>query len=381
MDLFDLDPQGMDSWPARMAWSFREARILQVAVRMGLFSALHERAKSHSRLATELGADPDMTERLLVALAALNLVIHDRGLWRNCLAATMYLVRDQPLYLGHVIEMASNWWEVYHDLEQLIREGRHGDRYQFWRQKRLGRDEVYLKAMHALALAGQAQRLARHASVLGGRRTLLDVGGAPGTYSVALCQRFATLRVTLLDQAESLSQTEQVIHEFGMEERITLKEADWARERLGNDEYEALMLNHSMVGSEAQGLVQLMRAYEALKAGGVLVVQSFLLDNDLNGSPGAALFNLLDNAFTLEQMRALLAEAGFERITLLFRSELGQDILTAYKPLSSPTDTENELVAYMSPEQEIFAMMRSGEDDSDALTVQRGMRERLVQSN
>lgn len=381
MDLFDLDPQPEEIGPHQLAWSFREARIVQVATRLGLFTQLAQGPLGAWQLAQALRCDPDMTERLLVALAALGLLHHDHDLWQNSLPAALYLVEGQPLYLGESIELAAEWWDVYHDLERLVREGRQGERYRYWQERRLARTTRYLQARHALACAGQAQRLARHLSALSGRRTLLDVGGAPGSYSVALCQRFPQLRVTLMEAAEALPLCKQVVQQFGLEERIQLKEGEWQQAPLGEEAYGALLMSHSLVGSDAQALLQLMRAYEALKAGGLLIVQSFLLDSDWNGGRPAALAHLLGHSFTLEQMRSMLAEAGFERITLLFRAREGNDIFIAYKPLAGPTDPEDELLAHVSPEQEIFALMGMGEGESDGLTVQRRMWERMVQNN
>lgn len=381
MDLFDLEPTLPDAPPNEVAWSFRQARILQVAVRLRLFDALAERAQSSERLAQTLDTDAEMTERLLVALAALGLVVQDEGRWRNRLAAALHLVRGQPLYQGDDIERAADTWELYHHLEQLVREGSSSERFQRWRAAQGARGERHLRALHALALAGQAQRLARLLSALGGRRTLLDVGGAPGSYSLALCQRYPALRVTLLDHTEALAVASKVLQPFAERERIALKEGAWEQGSWAKGEYEALLLSEVLVGQEAQALTYLLRAYEALRPGGLLIVQSFLLDNDLNGPRDAALFHLVGNTFTLEQMRALLGEAGFEQISLLFRATRGPDILSAHKPLEALEEEDGMLMEYISPEQELFAMMGLGEEESDGLTIQRRMWTRLVQSN
>ncbi len=381
MNLFDLEPSHPEHLPNEVAWSFREARILQVAVRLRLFDALDERAQSSVRLASTLATDPEMTERLLVALAALGLVMQDEGRWRNRLAASLHLVRGQPLYQGDDIERAADSWEAYHHLEQLLREGAAGERFQRLQGALLGRGEGHMRALHALALAGQAQRLARLVSAVGARRSLLDVGGAPGSYSLALCQRHPALRVTLLDSADALALATEVLQPFTERERITLEEGEWEQGAWGKGKYEALLLSEVLVGVEAQALTYLMRAHEALRPGGLLIVQSFLLDDDLNGPRDAALFHLLGNTFTLEQMRALLGEAGFEQITLHFRATRGPDILSAHKPLEALEEDDRALMEYISPEQELFAMMGLGEDDSDGLTIQRRMWERLVQTN
>ena len=351
MDLFDLNPQRR--LPSAFAWSFREARILQVAVRLKLFTVLNERPQSAARLAKTLNTDADMTERLLIGLAALDLVSHDNGYWRNKMSAALYLVEGEPLYQGDVIEFAAEVWHRYTNLERIVRHGRQKDDRLFSMQQHSAWQALYLKAMHAIALAGQAQRLARLVP-LAGRRKLLDVNGAPGTYAIALCQRFPALQVTLLDRSKAIVQSRAIIKPFSCADRITLKEEDSSQKTFGRNEYEALLLSHTLDQKESQALVQLMKAYEALKTQGLLIVQSFLLDNDLNGGAAAAVANLFDDLFTLEQMQSMIAEAGFERITVLYRNPEESDILIAYKPSDLPKEPQQQLIEFATPEQELF---------------------------
>lgn len=382
MEFFDLDPLPTDRSPAALAWSFREARIVQVAVRLKLFTGLGEGPQSAERLAARLKCDPAMIERLLVALAALDLVVHDEGLWRNGLAASLYLVAGQPLYQGSAIEWAAQVWNSYHQLERMVRKGRRREERLFSLHQEREWQTLYLKAMHALAVTGQAQRLARLVTPLAGRKRLLALGSAPCTYSIALCQRFPALRATVLEQADALVESEAILTQWDGAERVTLKPLPVEEKGWGRNQYDALLLTRLLLESEAQALTSFMWAYEALKGEGLLIVHSLCLDSDLNGGREAALTNLLDPVLTLDQMRAVLSEAGFERISLLFRHPVEGDILIAYKPADTSSEPEGEMRAFISPEQEIFALMGLGEEEtSDALTIHRRAWERLVQTN
>ncbi len=381
MDLFDLDWQRASGSPIGLAWGFQQARILQVGVRLGLFAALAEEARSVAWLAQTLTCDQEMLERLLIALSTMGLTLHDEGQWRNSMAARLYLLPERPMFLGESIEQAAELWDVYTHLERIVRDGLTDERRQ-WLLARVASGEAkHFKALHALAVAGQAQRLARLASAMGGRRTLLDVGGAPGTYSLALCQRFPALHATLLDSAEGCTAARALLAEAQGGERVAFQEGAWQSDKFGNGTWEALLLGQVLAGSESHVLKLLMRAYEALRPGGLLLLHTFLLDNDLNGPSGAALLHLLHGTLTLDTMRAVMAEAGFEQIALLHRAADAPDILIAYKPLDTLDEPDPFLTEYISPEQELFAMMGLGEDDSDGLTIQRRVWERLVQSN
>jgi hypothetical protein len=200
--------------------------------------------------------------------------------------------------------------------------------------------------------------------MLAGRRSLLDVGGAPGAYSIALCQRYPALRATILDSIDALRLSAPVLEQFDMSGRILLKEAAEQREGFGRNEYDALLMSRNLPGDEASALSELVRSYNALRPGGLMILPMSLLDSDLNGTVGAAFFHMLYGTFTLDQLRALIAEAGFERAALLYREEQGGDIVIAYKPMDESEEDGRFLMEYVSPEQEMFGwraeLSRSG---------------------
>lgn len=329
MDLFELDPQPMANLVHGLAWDFEQARVLQVAVRLDLFTALAHGPVTAAELARALKTDTEMTERLLIALAALDLVRVDRERWANRLAADLYLVAGRPLYQGHTIRHAANLWDLYSDLEQIVRDGAPGGRWPRWRQSTVDQGD-FIRAMHNLAVAGQAQRLARLVDQFAGRRRLLDVGAGPGTYSIALCQRFPTLTATLWDLPESLKIAREIVAGAGLGDRIHFQVGNWETDEFGRD-YDALLMSNILHGPGSMAPEKLIKAYAALTDGGLLVVQDFLLDNDLSGPLSAALFNLRIGAFTVEQMLSVIEEAGFERVSLV--SNAGRTaIVIAFKP-------------------------------------------------
>ncbi|MCB0078507.1 MAG: hypothetical protein KDD73_13920 [Anaerolineales bacterium] len=353
IDFFDLEPSQGGGQPHETAWRFREARIVQVALRLGLFAALAT-PKSVAQLCDSLESDPEMTERLLIVLAALGLVKQDGDIWRNDLVAQLHLVPDSPLYQGAEIERANATWDLFHHLERLVRKGRNDAALRALRERIQQRDR-WQQANHVLALAGQAQRLARVVRRLAGRRHLLDVGGAPGSYSIALCQRFPALRTTLMEtDADSVGLCQQMVTHCALEARITVTQWAWQRQRWGDAAYDALLLNQILVGSESQALTRLARAYRALEGGGLLIVQGHFLNNDLRGPEEAAQRHLLRGTYTLNEISSLIGEAGFERIQLQHRGPPNADILTAQKPLDDGESEVPLMMAYVSPEQELF---------------------------
>lgn len=361
MDIFGLESSLPPPHLSALVWGFRAARLLQVAVRLNLFTVLEQRPCDAYMLAKQLGTDGNMTERVLVALAGLELVRHDMDTWRNSLAASLYLVKGQPLYQGDVIELAAQEWDRYTHLERLVREGRRESQFS------LGQDaqsqNLYLKAIHGLTVAGVAQRLARLVP-LAGRRTLLDVDGAPGTWSVALAQRHPTLRITLMDSNAYGTgiQIVRVLGQFEVAKQISVKAVAGREKSFGTNKYEAVLLSRLMANTDGSTLTQLMRAHEALKKGGLVIVHSYLLDNDLNGSGEATYRYLTDETCTLEQLCSLLEEAGFERISVLHRHPMEGDLIVGYKGDDSLVQEPTELVEVATPE---LAMVGASGNDYD----------------
>lgn len=348
-------------------------------MRLGLFDALEAKAQSAPRLAAALNTDPEMTERLLVALAGMSLVVRDQDRWRNCLPASLYLVSGMPLYQGEVVRRAARIWERYHNLERLVRDGEQPADQE---PAATGRSIADLEALHAIALAGEAQRLARLVTHLASRRTLLIAGGAPGTLALALCQRHPALHITLMDGEAEIEVAERLLAPFEVTSRVTLKRHDWRRERWERGAYEGCLLSRQLGGMEGDALTLLLRAYEALKGGGLLVIHEPLLDSDENGPEEAAMQHVTRPLLSLDQVRGVMAEAGFELVTLQHRDREGMSILTAIKPAEGEETPDSSLLAYISPEQEMFALMGLGEaEDDNGLTVQRRAWRRLVQPN
>ncbi len=378
MDIFGLESSAPSPQFTALAWGFRAARLLQVAVKLDLFTVLEQRPCDAFMLSKQLGTDGNMTERMLVALAGLDLVRHDMDTWRNSLAASLYLVKGQPLYQGAVIDLAAQEWDRYSHLERLVREGRSESLFS------LGQDPEsqsrYIKAIHGLSVAGMVQRLVRLIP-LAGRRTLLDVDGAPGTWTVALAQRYPSLAITLMHDKSTGIELLRVLGQFEVQKQVKFKAMVGREKSLGTNAYEAVLLSRLSANTSGPALAQLMRAYNALKTGGLVIVHSYLLDNDMNGGGEAAFRYLTDDTCTLEQLHTLLEEAGFERVSVLHRHPTDGDLLIGYKGEEPLIDQPTELVEVATPELTMVGATGNEYDEDFLLATHRrawsGVIERL----
>jgi hypothetical protein len=191
--------------------------------------------------------------------------------------------------------------------------------------------QYFIWAMHGNSANGVGQWLACQVE-LDSRRILLDVGGGPGTNSIALCQRFPDLKAVVWDLPKTLDITRGIIAKFGMEDRIGLKKGDWNEDDFGLD-YDCLLMSNILHGPGERAVMKLAKAKAALKAGGLLMVNDFLLENDKCGPLPATVFNIMIGAYSAEEMLAVVTEAGFEDASLIARDDRrGSGLVTARRP-------------------------------------------------
>ena len=115
-----LDPKGGFEQIMSMARGFQVAKMLMVAVDLGLFDFLTE-PKSAVETAAWLKAEPRATGIFLNGLAALGLVDKGGDKFKNSELATRYLVQGSENYRGAIIKhMEHTWKRGWEDLKDTV---------------------------------------------------------------------------------------------------------------------------------------------------------------------------------------------------------------------------------------------------------------------
>jgi SAM-dependent methyltransferase len=272
-----------------------------------------------------------MTEKLLIVCCALGLVKKDNDNFVLTRLAVDTLLPESERYFGGVLDHGEMLWWGSTGLPAIVRTGGRGAApkppeyfISHWH-------EHWIWAMHGNAANGVAQWIARQLD-LTDRELLLDVGGGPGTYSIALCQRFPRLRAVVWDLPETIAIARQVVKRFHMNERISFKEGNWNSEEFGTG-YDCIFMSNIMHGQGSQAETRVQQGMQALRTGGLLIVHDFLLDNDKCGPLPAALFNLMLGAYTVSEMIAIIRSAGFKDVSLIaYNARRGSGLITATRP-------------------------------------------------
>lgn len=317
------------------------ARTVQVAQRTGVLRELADGPADAGQLATRLGLREQGTRRLCDALAAAGLLKLRRD-GRYALPRRMrkWLDPASSTYVGGFVSDTAHYWEWWAGLEELVRDGRHVELHDkpaddpYWRS--------YITGQHQLARLSSAA-VARAVALPDGAGSLLDVAGAHGEFSMALCRRHEGLRATVVDLPGSARVGREIVAHAGMAERVRHVEGDMFAADLGGPHDGALAFNivHHLSPEQARALFARIAA--ALRPGAPLCVLDLYDrregEQPDNGSLLGLFFHLTSGAdtYALPEVARWLAESGFAPARARRIPQLpGLSLLRAERLPSSP---------------------------------------------
>ena len=313
-----------------LSWNYRVARAIQAAHATGIFERLGKSSATAATVAADRRLDAERVDKLLIVMAALGLVRRAGETWQLTPKSRTTLVSASPFYQGNIIAHSAQVAGFWNDLESILR-GKKGG----WVRAAKGGPAIrshrdFILAMHNMAMAGRAAEFADRVSVKG-RRTLMDIGGGPGTYSMALCERNPRLTATVCDLPKTIKIAREVIARFGMQDRVRTVVGDWDKDEFGRAK-DVVLMSNILHGPTSGAEMKLAKAHRALVPGGLLVIQDFLMNAEKTGPLIPAIFNAMVGAFSLPEMVGRIAAAGFRNIRKVTMPEnVGTTILTAVK--------------------------------------------------
>lgn len=308
------------------SWDYRASRVLQIAAnRIDIFTTLSDKEMSSEQLAQRCRTKPGLTERLLIACTAMGLLSRHENRYRNTELSKIYLVRGQRLYQGDIIAHSAATWNFWNNLaDEILLEPAPGD-------KEGQEHRNFIMGMHNIAVAGRTDVFIENID-LSERTKLLDVGGGPGTYSIAACMRYPKLKAVVFDLPETVAIAKEIIAAEGMQAKVTTQAGNWETDSFGEDN-DVVLLSNILHGSGSKAEMKLKKAYDSMVDGGLLLVQDFLLNDEKTGPLIPALFNVMVGAYSRRELLSIIKEAGFVHDKVVVNSEeIGFTWITAEKP-------------------------------------------------
>ncbi len=291
------------------------ARSLQVAQSTGMLSRLAAGPASSQELAQRLGLREQGTLRVLEVLTVAGILELRGERFQIASRQRKWLDPESTTYVGDFLADNIHYWEWWQDLEGLVRDGRSVELHDkppddpYWRS--------YITGQFQLAKLSSAA-VAKAVRLPAGSSSLLDVAGAHGEFSMALCRSHERLTATVVDLPGSARIGREIVAQAGMSERVRHVEGDMFATDLGGPHDGALVFNivHHLSPEQVRTLFE--RVAAAVRPGAPLCVLD-LYDRPAGRAPDSGsylglFFHLTSGAdiYSTEQVSRWLRESGFE---------------------------------------------------------------------
>jgi hypothetical protein len=296
-----------------------------VADELAIFDALASNPCAASDLARALDLDERGVMILLGMLAALGFLVSKEGRFHISDVTRNFLLHDEPFYWGSVFASQGRT----SPLHTLVRGAVKGNgarsvgkstassAVEAWKSGQLDSQqaEQIAKFMHSHSMPA-AIGVARNGNFRGVSR-LLDIGGGSGCFAIALVERHAHLRCTVMDLPAMCALAREYIAQASMADRVDSRAVDMFRDDWPR-EYDAVFFSnifHDWSDETCAGLAT--RAYTTLPRGGRVYLHEMLLDDSGTGPRTATAFAMLmlvatrGRQFTYGELRTMLENAGF----------------------------------------------------------------------
>lgn len=318
--------------------SFWRPCVLHTAVQLKLFTHLGPFSMDANELAERMETEPRATGLLLNAVTALGLLKKTGDRFESTPFSRQHLDEQSPDFMGNIINHYCHMYPHWGLLGQAIRTGKSVVR----REDRTEEStRQFLLGMHNLAIRG-AEVLV-HRLDLSGRRSMLDLGGGPGTYALYFCRHNPQLEATIYDMPDTEPVAAEQIASFGLADRVRFHAGDFHKDPLPEGHFDFVFMSHILHSSSSKECADLLeKVYPIVRPGGEVIVQEFVLQEDKTEPIFAAMFalNMLvhtprGRSYSFGEISTWLQDAGFSRPTA-YHCDLPNDasLIRASKPLS-----------------------------------------------
>jgi predicted O-methyltransferase YrrM len=320
----------------RLSQNFMESRILLSGAELNLFSILSPAPLSAQEVASQIGADLRALTVLLDALSAMGLLVKQRGTYQCANPVSPFLSEDGPNTVLPMVLHAAHLWHRWSGLTDAVRSTIVSkDAAKSFRSTEDLR--AFIGAMDVIAAPRALEIVA--AVNPGSSKTLLDVGGASGTYTIAFLQAVPEMKATLFDKPEVVEMARERLSKAGVLNRVTLIPGDFYQDEFpyGHDLAFVSAIIHQ--NSLEQNLDLFNKVFRSLNRGGRIIIRDHVMEPDRIHPRDGAIFavNMLlgtpgGSTYKYEEIKTGLSQAGFTGIRLLKKGEHMDALVEALKP-------------------------------------------------
>jgi ubiquinone/menaquinone biosynthesis C-methylase UbiE len=298
--------------------------ILGAAAQHGIFTALEGNPATMEEVAKKTQISLRGAQALLDGLTGLGLLTLSQERYQNTPEASAFLVKGKPSYFGGMAEVFLDDFTTWKNLPEAAKTGlptavntsEMADN-PFW--------HLLVPAIAALSFPVAQLAAERLGIAKAGNVSWLDVGGGSGVWSAVWLGLNKQANGTQLDWPSVNKIGHGYVGNFGVGDRFHTIDGDYHTTDFGSAKYDYAIYAHiAHQDSPAENLATLRKFRKALKPGGTLVINDFILNDDRTGHPFALIFAaqmlvVSKSGFTYRQAdyRQWLGEAGFHSVDIV----------------------------------------------------------------
>ncbi|HEX8333828.1 MAG TPA: class I SAM-dependent methyltransferase [Segetibacter sp.] len=327
--------------PTPLAYShfgFMMSKFLLEATDKGVFEAIGKSKVSLQHIADACKLDEKALKSLLGALASMGLIDTESNVFFLTRKSKKWLLKDSPNSLYWLLMFDNRVCIKWMDYVGEFLETGKGLQYHH-----TFNDEewfYYQKAMEATAAITSGEAV-KKIPVPSSPSHMLDIGGAHGLYSVALCKKHKGLSSTILDLPGAVEKAKPILETYKMNDVVKHRSGNILTDEIEEEKYDLIiMASVAHHFTEEENIAVARKAFKALKPGGYFSIIEILrqdkikLNGDMLGAIGDFFFALSSTSGTwsLDEIMTWQKTAGFQPYTnRKFLSIPGYIAITAKK--------------------------------------------------
>ena len=300
--------------------AYRLPRVLIAAIELDLFTAIGTDPWIIPNLAREMKVSERGLAILCRNLAMAGLLKKQGETYRNSRLGATALNAHHSAYRGDYLRLITSHWTDWGRLLESVKTGLPLDHDE---PEEPDYRRRFTWAMHHRTLE-TAPKIETQID-LHGARTLLDLGGGPGTYAMAFLAKNPTLRATVCDRPAALDVAKEIASTHKACARLSYLPLDLLTDTFPGT-YDVIWYSNVLhIYSPKDNQAVFRRVLAALNPGGRLLIQDAFLHDREGLLPEEAslfavsmlLFTERGNTYSADETRAWLTDAGFERIKVV----------------------------------------------------------------
>lgn len=319
----------------QMMGGFRVSCILGAAAELDLWTALGDAPLTAAALAERLHADLRAITTLLDALAALGTLEKSGDRYQTPEDLKVWLRSDGADTIVPMLRHNMSMLRAWQQLAYVAKSGIPGPRTASINGFEADR-AAFIAAMHTVS-GPMADELVARLMPLDFRR-VIDVGGASGTWTMALLRAVPEATAVIFDLPDAIRQAKARLSGTVFASRVELVAGDFYRDELpGGNDYawvSAIIHQHS----RKHNVELFAKVHRALVPGGRIGIRDIVMESDRTLPLEGALFavNMLSatqsgGTFTFEELAADLVAAGFRDPTLRVKDAWMNSVVEAQR--------------------------------------------------